>query len=405
MKSKILLFILALCLCIPAAIGLAGCKGNQNSKSQDESKYYVVTIHSAENSSLQIKEGEVIPLQAEPSVSGMRFDGWFANEECTIEYDFATPVTKNTEIWAKFTKLYTVSFVRKDGDAVASSVEVEEGATVARPDNPSFSLIIFDNWYVDASMSALYDFSSPVTSNLTIYANFYEDNLTLYEYENYVAVTGCYSSAQSVVIPAVYNGKPVTNIGNNAFGGCSSLISIEIPTCVTSIGDNAFLNCFELTKIEIPAGVISIGEGAFDGCRSLTDIEIPAGVTIIGRDAFRGCSSLVSINIPEGVTSIGGDAFRGCSSLTNINIPANVISIGDEAFNICDSLTEMYIQSSIIAEGLDSTGDGGYMFFYVSEIYIRSDIISIGHYVVTHYHQDGIKTVNGVEYNKYVLND
>jgi len=47
-------------------------------------------------------------------------------------------------------------------------------------------------------------------------------------------------------------------------------------------------------KYTIPGSVTSIGEGAFMGCRSLISVAIPNSVTSIGGEAFSGCSSLAS---------------------------------------------------------------------------------------------------------------
>ena len=55
---------------------------------------------------------------------------------------------------------------------------------------------------------------------------------------------------------------------------------------------------------------------AFGGCSSLTSVNIPDGVTSIGCCAFEGYSSLTSVNIPDGITLIDGATFAGCSLLT-----------------------------------------------------------------------------------------
>jgi hypothetical protein len=143
----------------------------------------------------------------------------------------------------------------------------------------------------------------------------------------------------------------VTSIGGEAFEGCSSLTSINIPEGVTSIEFRAFYGCSSLTSINIPEGVTSIGDSAFHGCSSLISINIPEGVTSIGGEAFEGCSSLTSINIPEGVTSIGDGAFGECSSLTSITLSKGVTSIGDRAFCNCWSLTNINIPESVTSFG------------------------------------------------------
>ena len=95
-----------------------------------------------------------------------------------------------------------------------------------------------------------------------------------------------------IVIPSVYNNKPVTSIGYRALAGYSTLTSVTIPDSVTKIGDYALSNCSKLTSITIPNGVTDIGKGAFSDCKKVTSIIIPNSVTSIGDNAFYNCTSL-----------------------------------------------------------------------------------------------------------------
>ena len=160
-----------------------------------------------------------------------------------------------------------------------------------------------------------------------IYETDSEDNLYVYGFKG---------NAVDVVIPPEVNGKRVTSIGFDAFGGCESLTHIEIPSSVTNIDSYAFRDCTSLTGVEISNSVTSIGEDAFYGCSSLTNITIPDSVTYIGESAFSDCISLKSITIPDSVTDIGYLAFSDCISLTDINVKAdnkNYTSVNGVLFN------------------------------------------------------------------------
>ena len=174
---------------------------------------------------------------------------------------------------------------------------------------------------------------------------------------------------ESYIIP-----DSVTDIGDGAFGGCSSLPNIVIPNSVTSIGDYAFSDCRSLSNIVIPDSVTAIGDSAFSGCSSLSNIVISDSVTAIGDFAFSDCRSLPNIVIPNSVTRIGDYAFSFCSSLPNIVIPNSVTSIGDFAFSDCRSLSKIVIPDSV-------TAIGDYAFEYCSSlpnIVIPNSVTSIG---------------------------
>jgi len=216
-----------------------------------------------------------------------------------------------------------------------------------------------------------------------------------------------------VVIPDTINGMPVRRIGNIAFDGNSSLISVVIPDSVTymsdgfpfglsvpevggsfakcenlssvvlsnsftNIGSFAFFECTSLTNVIIPDSVTAIGDHAFYGS-ALTSVTIPDSVTSIGAYAFRDCSSLLSVFIRGSITSMARFLFSGCTSLTTVNIPDSVTSIEQSVFSFCKSLANIVIPDSV-----NSIGNG---VFYgcsgLTNVTIPNSVTNIGDSVFT----------------------
>ena len=228
----------------------------------------------------------------------------------------------------------------------------------------------FNREKTDGKLSILDLSEAKIVAGGDAYVQYGDNRYTSNDDLGNYAFGGC-SGLTSLTIPS-----SVTWIGIAAFEGCSGLTSLTIPSGVTSIGNNAFVGCSGLTSLTIPSSVTSIGVDAFNGCSGLTSMTIPSGVTSIGNYAFTGCSGLISLTIPSSVTSIGGGAFAGCSGLTSLTIPSSVTSIGDEAFRDCSGLTSLTIPSGVTSiSDYAFSGCSG-----LTSLTIPSSVTSIGNY-------------------------
>lgn len=80
------------------------------------------------------------------------------------------------------TTSYTVTF--KDGETTLSTQTVEEGQTATKPTDPTKEDYDFVNWYSDSELTNLFDFTSTITGNTTIYAK-WQQNLAIGDTFNY----------------------------------------------------------------------------------------------------------------------------------------------------------------------------------------------------------------------------
>ena len=105
-----------------------------------------------------------------PEVEGYTFDGWYADENRTIEFDFTKPIKSNTTVYAKWTaKDYEVSFVTEHGKAPASQ-NVPYNGTATNPGELTAEGYTFIGWYTDDTYDTEFDFTQPIKSNTKVYA-------------------------------------------------------------------------------------------------------------------------------------------------------------------------------------------------------------------------------------------
>ena len=107
---------------------------------------------------------------ADPTATGYIFKGWYTSQLYTAEFDFTTPITADTTLYAKWNEIYTVTFNVGDHGTAPTAQTVENGGKATKPENPTAKGWRFDGWYTDERCTAGYDFDKAVTANTTLYA-------------------------------------------------------------------------------------------------------------------------------------------------------------------------------------------------------------------------------------------
>lgn len=113
--------------------------------------------------------------------------------------------------------------------------------------------------------------------------------------------------------------------------------TLSIPDGVTEIGDGAFMGNTTIHTIVFPVSLQKIGNDAFrDSALTSADLSGCRQLTIICNSAFAGCTQLTEVNLPESAQTIEESVFRGCSALRSVKLPDTVIP--DSCFIDCRNL-------------------------------------------------------------------
>ena len=135
-------------------------------------------------------------------------------------------------------------------------------------------------------------------------------------------ITGTYQFDTTGYHVIKYTLNNPTEISDYAFGDCSTMKYVKMPTGITNIGEYAFGNT-NLHNITIPNTVTEIGNGAFYKPNIDDFGETPT--------IFEGKANLI---IPDSVTRIGQSAFYNYAYDTLfVFIGKNVNNIGNNAFS------------------------------------------------------------------------
>ena len=133
-----------------------------------------VTVVFVNEDNVRLEKVEKGSKVNKPSVDDENFLGWFDGGS---EYDFTKGVDKDVVLYAKYdtSKEFTVTFDTAGGSEI-EPVKVKENKTVKQPTAPTKAGLIFNEWTLNGEV---YDFNTPVTSDITLKATWRENDNTV----------------------------------------------------------------------------------------------------------------------------------------------------------------------------------------------------------------------------------
>lgn len=138
---------------------------------------YELTIHYTDTDSTtkSYDYGTTIKLDI-PQRDGYTFDGWTAenidvpNLNQNFQYEFTMPAS-NVTLTAKWLKdAYTVTFNGMEHELDIVRINVKRNTPVDKPADPVDKGYTFHGWYTDKDCTAAFDFDTPITADITLYA-------------------------------------------------------------------------------------------------------------------------------------------------------------------------------------------------------------------------------------------
>lgn len=166
-----------------------------------------------------VSEGVVTITATVKKTTGNKWFFWWGNKTTTTTVQFQVtvlpadqdptepeptepevtePEPTEPEVTEPEVVTYTVTFESNGGSEVEAQV-VEAGMTVAEPEAPTKTSYIFLGWYTDSELTNLYDFETPVTDDMTLYAAWEDDGICIVTFDT--------NGGSAVVEQAVYDGE------------------------------------------------------------------------------------------------------------------------------------------------------------------------------------------------------
>lgn len=125
-----------------------------------------------------VKVGGMASEPAAPTKDGYKFVRWTTDAAGTKSYTFGTPVNAPVTLYAQWAEAHKVTFDTTGGSAVETQL-VGDGEAALIPAAPTREGYTFAGWSASKSDGNAYVFSTPVTKDVTLYAQWTPNTYTV----------------------------------------------------------------------------------------------------------------------------------------------------------------------------------------------------------------------------------
>ena len=271
---------------------------------------------------MQVRKGLAPGRPFDLQRGGYSLDGWYADKEMTIKYDFTKPLNEDTTVFGKWVML----------DAFYQYEKLDDQTSVIKS-------LFFKN--VPYTELKLPDKANDGTKVIGIANQAFKGKKTI----------------ENVHIPDSYE-----FIGEEAFRDCEKLKKVYISenSKLTTIRSSAFNNCPELTDIYLPPLITRIEDSAFYNCKKL-DLrqDLPAGLATLEQYVFSK-TAIQSVDL-ENVTKLWEGAFADCRDLYQVINTHNITLCHEKVFEntkiYADSVaqTQLAVIDTLLVGGINYT--------------------------------------------------
>lgn len=395
-------------------------------------RYTLTLVANGSSKQISVETGASTQLEAVAAEAGKTFVGW--QDEAGRMYGEGESFVcayQDVTLTAVFEDSFVITYSDWDG-TVLKTVSYMEGEDITAPDLFITHYAEFAGWDRDpstltesATVTAKYNYTFTDMRYFDLdFSGSYSARYGGY-FIRFSDLSAALPPLTEVKFPITWKGSPIIGVyssgsapKNSQFYGNITLEKVYIPSSFKLLPVYAFYDCTALSEVKFSetCNVTQIGMNAFNGCTSLTTFTLPSSVTTLVTSAyggsytadnvgtgsqFSGCTSLEEfifeegsrltklaghmfsecpaleriVNLPEGVTVLPFSLFRNCTSLKTFTVPERITTLGGWVFDGCKALKEIVFEGDNVA----TIGEYAFCNTAITELDLPSKVAYIPH--------------------------